>query len=702
MAVSNETLERVKAKLSESGLTLDDAKQLGLEFYDNGATLDPGFDPCPGIRFWYKEMDGSPMVTRKGEGGFWRVRQLPGPKAGFDAQTTGKDADGKKKKDNRYLQPKGTRVGVYFPDIGIDWLDVGLDPAQSIIITEGEFKSAAVCKAGIPCVGLGGVWNFKSKADGVLMVEQLEAIDWRRRRVYVVYDSDATANPNIIASINEIAEQLFQRGADVWYAQLEAIEEGGKTGLDDFLEHHGAAGPEMLRELLRNTPHRLSNIRKLWEMNARYAHISHEPAHSVLDLATGKVQADPDKWAKGMSAQKIIKMSMNREGELVPSESNLAREWLEWPMHTNYEYLDYDPNHPAMTPIDDRRFNSWPGMLEPKEGDVGPLHRWRELVFGDDLQAWNYFLQWHAYKLQNPGAQYTTAILLTGAQGSGKSMFANAMQHIYGENFSSVDAHTFFSAFNPWADRKQYVMANEVFTNWSREDRARMTMLKDIVDRKWFTLNRKHQQERHVKNFATIFMTANPIDALHIESDDRRYFVYRTVNQIMPEDFMIEWHEWLGNGGPAALMAYLLKVDVSKFSPYAKPPMTKSKQDVMDYNESERDQIARNIVLNGPEVLGKYVPGDLFIMENLFSLLPDGHQRTLKDSTGLRRALIDAGAIKVPKNPTGGDGRIKVGPGMHQIWAVRNHDKWAAATVKDIRAHVIEHDPKLTDVKEKY
>lgn len=67
----------------------------------------------------------------------------------------------------KYLQPKGSLNHIYFPlqfQRSFQVLKQNLNGYKYpfIIITEGEKKAASACKAGFPCIGVGGVDNWKS------------------------------------------------------------------------------------------------------------------------------------------------------------------------------------------------------------------------------------------------------------------------------------------------------------------------------------------------------------------------------------------------------------------------------------------------------------------------------------------------------------------------------------------------------------
>jgi hypothetical protein len=53
-----------------------------------------------------------------------------------------------------------------------------------LIITEGEAKALVAAYAGLPCMALGGVFNFMAGVEDLL--PELEAIKWFGREVYII------------------------------------------------------------------------------------------------------------------------------------------------------------------------------------------------------------------------------------------------------------------------------------------------------------------------------------------------------------------------------------------------------------------------------------------------------------------------------------------------------------------------------------
>jgi hypothetical protein len=169
-----------------------------------------------------------------------------------DIPLAGKKKDGTPR-PRKYEQPKDTPIRPYFPPGA--WEKI-LDPAELLLITEGEKKAAAAAQAGFACVGLTGVdcWaNPRPKNEqGIstgprVLHDDLAALPLEKRLVVVAYDSDINDKPDVARAAKGQARQYEQRGARVLVLRLPAGPNGEKVGLDDYLLTHSA---EELRTLI--------------------------------------------------------------------------------------------------------------------------------------------------------------------------------------------------------------------------------------------------------------------------------------------------------------------------------------------------------------------------------------------------------------------------------------------------------------------
>lgn len=209
------------ADLAKSGLTEADARAAGLY------SASPGEVP----RLTGRQVPDETsclVIPYHGCDGFVRVKPFP-PLL---------NADGK---PIRYLQRAGTGCRLYVPPSVAPLL---ADPAHPLAITEGEKKALAITKAGWPCVGTGGIWNFTT--DGEL-ISDLKAIPWRSRIVRLIADADVWWREDLLLAVFRFARLLEAEEATVFIVKLPALPEIEKTGADDFLV---AKGPAAFRRLM--------------------------------------------------------------------------------------------------------------------------------------------------------------------------------------------------------------------------------------------------------------------------------------------------------------------------------------------------------------------------------------------------------------------------------------------------------------------
>jgi len=123
----------------------------------------------------------------------------------------------------KYWQPKGSDPLPYFPPL-VDWQGLASDSTQPLLITEGEKKALAACQAGLSCLALAGVWNWRAKLDSGerLVLPGLDQIIWKGRTVELVPDSDVWRpdKEQALAGFYALGRELQGRGARVVFVKL--------------------------------------------------------------------------------------------------------------------------------------------------------------------------------------------------------------------------------------------------------------------------------------------------------------------------------------------------------------------------------------------------------------------------------------------------------------------------------------------------
>lgn len=121
------------------------------------------------------------------------------------------------------------------------------NPAVPLFITEGIRKADAAVTAGLCCIGLLGVYNFRGKNShgGKTLLPDWEHVALNDRKVYVVFDSDVMEKAPVWDALDRLRRFLESRGAAFRVIYLPPGDAGEKVGLDDFLaQGHGL--PQLL------------------------------------------------------------------------------------------------------------------------------------------------------------------------------------------------------------------------------------------------------------------------------------------------------------------------------------------------------------------------------------------------------------------------------------------------------------------------
>lgn len=300
-----------------------------------------------------------------------------------------------------------------------------------------------------------------------------------------------------------------------------------------------------------------------------------------------------DHWTKRLVKLKKVQ-------SLLPSKTK----WDEIKSHPtwvgNAVYIDqvgFDPTEKDP----DIKCNMWGGWpMESKEGDCSKALGLLEYLCGgednhNDVFSW--LIKWLAYPLQHPGAKMQSAIVMHGNQGTGKSMVFEAVAKIYGEYGIILNQGAIEDKFNSdWTSKKLFVIADEVVAN--SEKHHLKNQLKGLITGDTIRVNPKNLAAYIEKNQMNLVFLSNEKQPVVIENDDRRHCVIWTPPK-MEEEIYHSVKEEIENGGIQALYHHLLQLDLGDFKPWTQPPMTKSKQQLIEINRDTVDAFINDWLSDG-------------------------------------------------------------------------------------------------------
>ena len=247
-----------------------------------------------------------------------------------------------------------------------------------------------------------------------------------------------------------------------------------------------------------------------------------------------------------------------------------------------------------------------------------------------------------AYPIQNPGGKNLTAVLLISeAQGVGKSFIGYVMGGIYGDNFSVIDHEALQSSNNGYCVNKQLVLGEEITGSNSRASADR---LKNMITRESIYVNIKYQPQYHIADLCNWLLTSNHVDALFLEARDRRAVVHDVDREPKPFAFYDRIDKWRDNGGPAHVFEYLLNdIDLKDYNPKRPAPDTIAKAEMIALSKSDVD-LAVQVINENPDTILKaanLVNSCAFLtttqLQTFINLHTDGKSTLIAISKALRR-----------------------------------------------------------------
>jgi hypothetical protein len=254
--------------------------------------------------------------------------------------------------------------------------------------------------------------------------------------------------------------------------------------------------------------------------------------------------------------------------------------------------VDYAPGEPSIfvrtdDGIEKGFFNTWrPGPivahpLDVSEADIGVWLDHVKFVLPDPT-ARDLFLDWCAYLIQTPGGKINWAYVLTGGQGIGKDMMLSPVMDIIGRyNRAEIRARDIESQWTWWAE-SQVIVLEELPPYHKKNLYEDLKSLVSVAQGS-VVVNKKGIGQYYIRNIQNWIIFSNHSDALALEEDDRRYFIYASpAEKRSPKYYRGLAKAFQERGFLAYLAGWLIERDLAAFDPGAAPPMTEAKRAMID------------------------------------------------------------------------------------------------------------------------
>lgn len=241
-----------------------------------------------------------------------------------------------------------------------------------------------------------------------------------------------------------------------------------------------------------------------------------------------------------------------------------AEVWLKSPKRRSYKGIIFDPAKPGEI---NGYYNLWKGFKkEPIKGDASKY--WdhvRENICSNDENAYRFVRKWLAFIFQHPDKVHT-ALVLCGSQGVGKNSFVEPLGILLGTHYVLLSSLAeLVSNFNFHLKNAVIIHANEALWGGDKRD---IGTIKAMITEQTCLIEGKGKDRIMVRNFKHFLFSSNEEWPVHLDRDDRRFFVLR-VSEAHKEDdeYFAAIQQELNQGGYEALLYDLLNEDFIGFNP---------------------------------------------------------------------------------------------------------------------------------------
>ena len=316
-----------------------------------------------------------------------------------------------------------------------------------------------------------------------------------------------------------------------------------------------------------------------------------------------------------------------------------------------------------------------------------------------------YFLQWLSYKYQNPATRGPAIVMVAqDTYGTGRgslmqlisAMFANGL--VNQVDFQTLSGTTYQSQYNEWLADNLVVVVNEAqetkqnVSKWQARSNA-YERLKEIVEPGSTTTNimRKGTKNGPARSFCSIMVMTNHMDSVVLPVNDRRLAVLSN-GASMPQTYWDLFHAWLSDpANVAAFVRELVQIDLAGYSPFAAPPMTAAKADMVEAGVSEIDRLMA-------EVMATY-SNTLICREQVVIRFEDSlaeHEFELPDDW---RRVVERIFIRGTRKLMDVNDRVKIEGKQRIVRMVGRPGPEVAATPEAVITEVLKNGPVTRQVK---
>jgi hypothetical protein len=351
---------------------------------------------------------------------------------------------------------------------------------------------------------------------------------------------------------------------------------------------------------------------------------------------------------------------------LYPDGDIINAVWRERVPVRKFERLIYLPEKPEFPYGSSRVFyNIWrKSGIKARLGDVKPFLDHMAFLFPHEGDR-ELVLDYLALLVQKPAEKIRFALLIRGAQGTGKSWIGNLMERIIGTpNVVRPSNDEVVSRWTGWMEGAQLAIVEELMTLGRLEVANR---LKPVITDPTIRIEEKYCSLYSIPNHLNFICFTNHEDALKIEHGDRRWLVVFSPAAKQDAGYYERLFGYLESGGAAFVKQWLLQRQ-TVLNGHGVAPATSGKETMRRMSMGD----AESYLLDLYEGREPPFDFDLVRVDDLVQAVP----AKLSGKSSLRSRL--AKFLKEELGAVAHTRHTKQHPNRphYQLWSLRQHDVW--------------------------